>query len=463
MLSITRAVARVLRATLRKAGDVRSHAKPTALSFRAHGDGLRIQSRAGPVGVEYRLDGKFPTESFRLPFASLADYEGTAATFVTFAAEPNGSVRAEWTDAGVPQRRSYTSSSDAGPWLEAPATMRQVGDGTILVGLNEAMSAAATSQVRYALTCIQLRGSKGEAVGSDGRQLLIVRGLSLPWTDEVLVPRTRLFEGKTFTDAEMVEMGRTDDHVVVRVGPWTAWLAIEKLGRFPNVDSVIPRESSKTTRIVIAEEDAEFLARIIPRLPGDESEHSPVTVHANGQVAVRAKSGSDPLTELVLNRSVTVGNEVRIVTDRHFLRRAAQLGIRNIRFVDDRTPVVGESDRHTYVWQPLDSKTALAPSDDAVRIASAAPDRQNPVPQPLPRIEPPMNDKTNVVRSDESEAETTDEAACDPIQEAESVRGQLRNLLGRINGLVHALKQQRRQNQLVRSTLASLKQLQDVA
>jgi hypothetical protein len=289
-------------------------------------------------------------------------------------------------------------SNDAEAWLEVPATMGQVGDGTILVGLNEAMSAAATNQVRYALTCIQLRGSKGEAVGSDGRQLLIVRGLGLPWTDDVLIPRTRLFEGKTFTDAEAVEMGRTDDHVVVRVGPWTAWLAIEKTGRFPKGDSVIPRETSKATRIVIAEEDAEFLARTLPRLPCDDSQHSPVTVHANGQVVVRAKSGSDPLTELVLNRSVTVGDEVRIVTDRHFLRRAAQLGIRNIRFVDDRTPVVGESERHTYVWQPLDGKTALAPSDDAVRISSAAPDSQNPDPQPIPRTEPPMNDKPNTVR-----------------------------------------------------------------
>ena len=325
------------------------------------------------------------------------------------------------------------------------------------------MSAAATSQVRYALTCIQLRGSKGEAVGSDGRQLLIVRGLAFPWTDDVLVPRTRLFEGKTFTDAEAVEMGRTDDHVVVRVGPWTAWLAIEKTGRFPKVDSVIPRETSKATRVVLADEDAEFLARTLPRMPGDESEHSPVTLHANGQVVVRAKSESAPLTELVLNRSVTVGDEVRIVTDRHFLRRAAQLGIRNIRFVDDRTPVVGESDRHTYVWQPLDSKTALASSDDAVRIESAATSTPQPDPQPTPRRVPAMSEKSSGTRPEEPEIETTDEVVADPIQEAEAVRGQLRDLLGRVNRLVHALKRQRRQNQLVRSTLASMKQLQGVA
>ena len=114
MLSITRAVARVLRATLRKAGDVQSRAKPTVLSFRADDHGLRIQSRAGSVGVEYRMEGTFPAESFRLPFAALADFEGTAATFVTFAAEPNGSVRVEWTDSGVPQRRLYAAQATHG-------------------------------------------------------------------------------------------------------------------------------------------------------------------------------------------------------------------------------------------------------------------------------------------------------------------------------------------------------------
>ena len=66
-------------------------------------------------------------------------------------------------------------------------------------------------------------------------------------------------------------------------------------------------------------------------------------------------------------------------------------------------------------------------------------------------------------RSRETDTETTEETVLDPLQEAEAIKTQLRELLGRTGELVAAIKRQRRQTQLVRSTLASLKQLQEVA
>ena len=66
-------------------------------------------------------------------------------------------------------------------------------------------------------------------------------------------------------------------------------------------------------------------------------------------------------------------------------------------------------------------------------------------------------------RPRETEAESPEETVVDPLQEAEAIKTQLRELLGRTGELVAAIKRQRRQAQLVRSTLASLKQLQEVA
>ena len=74
-----------------------------------------------------------------------------------------------------------------------------------------------------------------------------------------------------------------------------------------------------------------------------------------------------------------------------------------------------------------------------------------------------MADKNSEVHTDPRDAETTEELGGDPIQEAEALRTQLRDVLKKVGRLLHALKRQRRQNQLVRSTLASLKQLQEVA
>ena len=468
MIEITRSLARTLRATFRKAGDVRSRAKPAFVCFRADDSGLRIQAQAGAIGVEHRIVGSYAPESFVLPFAALADFEGAANKPVSFTVEANG-VRAEWSDGSIPQRRVYALVRSSALWFDPPALMQDVGDGSVLADINEAMEVCASDQVRFALSCVQLRGSKGQAVGSDGRQLLVVRGLSLPWPDDVLVPATRLFAAKIFTEAATVEMVRTDDRVVVRAGPWTAWLAIEKAGRYPNVDSVIPKGAA-TTRITLAPEDAEFLLRALPRLPAGDSEMEPVTVHANGQVVfVRGRSETSSITELVLSRSQAEGREMRSAASRAYLLRVARLGLRNIRFAGDNTPVVCEDDRHVYVWQPLDGTAALPPADDAIRIESAAEGEPIPAakhdPRPstnLPR-EDPMSSKSETIRPEESAIETNDEALGDPIQEAETLRSRIRELLVDVGRVVRSLKRQRRQAKLVRSTLASLKQLQSVA
>jgi hypothetical protein len=468
MIQIARSLARTLRATFRKVGDVRSRAKPAFVCFRADDSGLRIQAQAGAIGAEHRIVGSHAPESFVLPFAALADFEGAANKPVSFTVEANG-VRAEWCDGGIPQRRVYALVRSSALWFDPPALMQEVGDGSVLADINEAMEVCASDQVRFALSCVQLRGSKGQAVGSDGRQLLVVRGLSLPWPDDVLVPATRLFASKIFTAATTVEMVRTDERVVVRVGPWTVWLAIEKAGRYPNVDSVIPKETTVAARIVLAPEDADFLLRALPRLPSGDSEFDPVTLHVNGQVVVRGRSETSPLTELVLSRSHSQGREMRTAASRAYVLRAARLGLRNIRFAADNSPVVCENNRHVYVWQPLDATAILSTADDAIRIDSTAdgepipPAKTDPRPTTDPLREVPMSSKSETIRPDEPATETPDEVLGDPIHEAEALRSRIRELLVDAGRVVRSLKRQGRQAKLVRSTLASLKQLQAVA
>lgn len=465
MLSITRSVARSVRAIFKKAVDGETRIKPTTLVIRADSTGMRIQTRAGRVAIEHVIDGSFPATTFCLPITALADFEGSMATPVNLTAEPNGGVRAEWIDADVPQRRTYSSKPPEEAWLETPARMVSTS-GQVLAGINEAMSAAAESSVKFVLNHIMLRGSKGEAVGSDGRQLLIVRGLSLPWKEDVLVCRTKLLECKTFAETEAIELARTDEQVVVRAGSWTVWLTINANGRFPKFESIIPRDHGDGTHMILSDEDAAFLATSLPRLPGKDDHEAPVTVHLNGAVVVRAKEDAGPLTELVLRSSKVAGKEVKIRTDRKYLRQAVQFGMRDLRYVNDHTPIVGETESRRYVWMPLPAQNALGPSTDCVRIESPGTRATPPVsnPQPSIRNEPSMSDKIHTpIPADDHEVETTDEVACDPLQEADAIRTHLRDVLGRVNRLVHALKRQRKQAQLVRSTLAYLKQLQGVA
>src|SRR6185369_14692320 len=85
---------------------------------------------------------------------------------------------------------------------------------------------------------------------------------------------------------------------------------------------------------------------------------------------VRGKGESGPATELLLTRSRTDGEEVRVNTNRSYLQRAIRLGLREFRVCDASTPVVATGATRTFVWVPLDCKSALGPSADAVRTES---------------------------------------------------------------------------------------------
>ena len=62
-----------------------------------------------------------------------------------------------------------------------------------------------------------------------------------------------------------------------------------------------PDAATATPRLVLNDNDAEYLLGVVPRHPSHDADHDPVTVDFNGQVAVLAKSvGDSPMTQLVV-------------------------------------------------------------------------------------------------------------------------------------------------------------------
>ena len=77
----------------------------------------------------------------------------------------------------------------------------------------------------WAASCSGAHAS--EVVATDGRQLLVQGGFRFPWTDDVLVRRSPLFASKEWPRDRPVAIGKTDTHVVLRVGPWTLYLEVQ--------------------------------------------------------------------------------------------------------------------------------------------------------------------------------------------------------------------------------------------
>lgn len=473
MIEVSRLLIRQLHAVLRRCVRKPYAGPPPLVAFHADSEGLHVCMSCPEVAVEYWQAGDYPSEAATLPLEALANFEGRGKDGVCL---EGGSkkVVARWQDAGVPQVVEF-DAPDASKRPALPDTPDRLvrNPSALLHALEEANQTASRDAARYAMDHLQLRGLQGEIAATDGRQMLLQGRFDFPWPDDVLIPRCPLFGAKELGQDDPVEIGKTDKHVSLRVGPWTIHLRIAKDVRFPEVTQIIPRRRDGGAHWRIDPEDALFLARSLPRLPGASDEYSPVTVDLGDQVIVRARaSGQSQTTEVVLARCETAGGPVRLSINRHMLARLLQLGFREAYVASADKPLVCQDGQRTYVCMPLDAKGALAPTADALRIVSAENKPKAASPQPQPR-KPTMNTPATNGHangngagrrtvSKDAQPETKGASLSALIAEAQSLKEVLRDVHGRSSRLLAALKRHKRQSRLMQTTLASLRQLQQI-
>jgi hypothetical protein len=473
VIEITRALARQLRAVFRKAVPVGSGRGPwPPLTLYADQEGLRIHAHHPEVAVAFHQPGARPTAVLTLPAEALDDFEGRKEDAVLLDATAPGTVQARWDDGGVPQVRDYPAP-DPGqlpPFPDEPKQFFPV-DAALLKALDDATQTAAKEGVRFAVQKLQLRGSTGDLIATDGKQLLLQGGLALPGKEDVLVPATAVFACRELPPDGPVALGKADQHVCVRVGPWTFHLAIDAEARFPDTKAVIPAATAGATSCRLSPGDAAFLGKVLPRLPGRDEGNAPLTLDLNGQVTIRAQAdGQSRPTEIILSRSEVVGPAVRFVSPRPYLARALALGFTTFRVTRPDAPVVCAEASRTYVWMPLGPDGALPPGDEALRISSAGDAPATPVPRKegrsamprQPAANGPGNPQAPRRRGDGEGQRTSRNGAglATLLAEAQGLKDVLHDAFGRATRLLAAVRRQKRQSKLLRGTLSALQQLQ---
>jgi hypothetical protein len=471
LIAITQTLARHLRAVLRRTPGTATRLRPPVV-FRSGPDGLLIHSQQEDIAVAYRQSGSFASESVALPGQVLKDVEGNGNTPVQLELVGPGQCLVRWEENGVPRAQDYDTVdlTSVPPVPAAPKEFVCPGPD-FLTALDQALQTVRADAVRPALARVQLRSSGG-IVGSDGWQLLLQGGFTFPWAEDLLIPKTGVFGYADVSRQQEVLLGRTDSHVVVQAGPWSVYLPIDRQPRYPRAEDVIPRLTSEVTHWRLSPEDADFLRRSLPKLPGEDGDDSPVTVDLGERVAVRARAlGQERGTELVLTGSTVTGKAVTLHTQRRFLLRALQLGFTTFAVVKAEAPVQCQEGQRTYVWVPLASKGALAPSEHDLQISSGGKPESAPISTaPIERRAPPVttpqkNGHAADPIKDTPVAAERPEGGCseDVVQQTQELQGVLRDVLTRTSRLLQALKQQRKHSRLMRATLSSLRQLQQVA
>ena len=247
--------------------------------------------------------------------------------------------------------------------LQSPESLQDLSielktvDSRLMQALRDASQATDDGSVRYALYCLELDGKKGTVSATDGRQLVQIGGFEFPWREEaILVRNNRLFRLADFSKLKSIQVGIFGDMFVLAADRWRFEFPIERNCRFPNLENAIPNAKSSSNRIQLSESDRLFLNDCLPELPGEDDADQPVTLDLNGHVAIvgRSRSNQRVAAAAILDRSVHLGPEMQTTVNRHYLRRALQLGADEI-YLNSNQSFLARSQNMQYVCAMMES------------------------------------------------------------------------------------------------------------
>jgi hypothetical protein len=480
VIQLSRLFARQVRNVLRKAF---GRSLPASLMIQSSFTGLAIRCQHEGIAVLYQSHEGQGDESLFLPSQALTDIEGKSHDIVALEATGKNIV-AHWTDAGVPRVMEYEAgkTDTFSEFPQTPTRFAHQDDG-LVKALDDAMQTTSKDAIRFVLNKIQIRGKTGVIAATDGHQLLYQNGFQFSFDEDILIPRTNAFQCKELQGAAVI--AKTKTHFCVRVDPWTIFFLIDQDGRFPNVDSIIPKVDASASHVRLQAQDIAFLSNALTRLPGnDQDRQSAVTLELNGQAVVRAKDEKQS-TEVVLSGAGVSGKPIRYALNRQNLVHALELGFTDGYVFDVDKPMLFQDDRRKLVFTGLgkDHVVLHSPNDVCLRSDLSEPvNHHQTVPnqrrnEPMKASRPPATmAPTQPVRQELGNGHPTESDSSANgngqhqekvgfnalLEETQSIQNGLRDLLLRTNHLMAGLKSYRRQAKTVQSTLASLRQLQQV-
>lgn len=458
MLILTRGQVKQLRWMLRAALlDEHPKGQWPLLHFSSESSELIVRSQKGDV-TQWDLKGPKSTGEVVFRSSILSEIEGKGDIPVTFEEVKTGMGQASWKENDIPRSVTFdTVKPDSLPAFPTCPDKWTSIDPCFLDALREASLTTAKGHARASLSRILFRGIEGEKIATDGRHLLLQGGFRFPFKEEVLIPSIKLFARKSDWAEEEVSIDKSESHVFLKSGAWTLALQVDQSSRYPDVSKVLPREDCAKSHLIVDEKDAAFLIDALPKLPGKDSDLSPITLDLQSLPMVRAR-GSDKstVTEIELARSSITGSTMAVCMDRAYLLRALKLGFREIHLCDSSTPLWCKEEARMYLWMPVERSLVISASDSATHITTANSRIPITTTQRKRRRKPMTVPSRNGHREEPARA---DSPLDDLICEAEELRRTHQECGAGLSRLISALKQQRKQARVLRQAVASIKDL----
>ncbi len=293
------------------------------------------------------------------------------------------------------------------PAIEAPegALAKEAGEA-----IRAAMRCASTDETRAILNGAFLdvsRPGSHYVVATDGRHLFASNGLSLPLAESLVIPANRLIAWKPFADDGewrlATQPGKGEGEAPLLALRSRRWrLVLRALaGTYPNWRQVIPGESQFKSGAQVAPEAVAPLLKLIPKIPGHDAPNQPIQLRVEGERLSLLGRGSpqERWTEIEAAGAKAHGQPVTVTLNRAFLIRALEFGLRDIGFIDPRSPVLfSDGGRKMIVMTirpEIPAQETPAPEVPAPTASSAA-------------IEPPIEPASEPGTPAEPDATTTE-------------------------------------------------------
>ena len=187
------------------------------------GDTLRIRGLSHNAAVEYQTAHQGDPVEALVPLDLLAACEGSRPDPVQLDFTVADKVTASWTDKRVPVVLDFATSAPDDtlpPFPPLPETFAS-NEPELWTALREAAATTDQQPHRFALSCVQLCGTSGKIVATDGQQALVQSGFTFPWTEDLLVPASGVFGCRELPGDQPIQVGKTEDWVTFKTGPWT--------------------------------------------------------------------------------------------------------------------------------------------------------------------------------------------------------------------------------------------------
>jgi DNA polymerase III subunit beta len=266
-------------------------------------------------------------------------------------------------------------------------------DETFLSHVRRAALFASTDETRYILNSVSLEvGESGDyLVATDGRRLTALNTLKSPFKKGCVIPTSKFLTWSKL-DPEALLIGYEEPKGVGwfrLVTPEWDYKVRTREGTYPNWRHLVPSEAGKH-RLVITNDDAALLAKVLPTFAGHATYNSRITFRGvSGKVQISGRGDDDPaISTMDLPTSGMEGGEADISVNRWYFLDALEAGFRTFAFEDEFNALLShDSGGGVHVLMPLKMRGPPVPAKNEVPAqaeASTSEPTTEPTTEPTP-------------------------------------------------------------------------------